>query len=108
MSCPQWNDWLARSKTPAKLGHVLSSGLLERLVLFKFGISHHITPFKSFSNSARALRSDYAAYIKAVMKQNGIKKTEAYLVVSQEIQGPLYNAISDLFGGKTWCPSLLD
>ncbi len=48
-----------------------------------------------------ALRSDYAAYIKAVMKQHGIKKTEAYLVVSQEIQGPLYNAISDLFGGMS-------
>ena len=48
-----------------------------------------------------ALRSDYAAYIKAAMKQHGIKKTEAYVVVSQEIQGPLYNAISDLFGGMS-------
>lgn len=48
-----------------------------------------------------ALRSDYAAYIKAAMKQHGIKKTEAYLVVSQEIQGPLYNAVSDLFGGMS-------
>ena len=48
-----------------------------------------------------ALRSDYAAYIKAAMKQHSIKKTEAYLVVSKEIQGPLYNAISDLFGGMS-------
>lgn len=46
-----------------------------------------------------ALRSDYAAYIKAAMKQHGIKKTEAYRVISQELQGPIHNAVSDLFGG---------
>ena len=60
------------------------------------GYTSMLTP--DFGN---ALRGDYAAYIKAAMKQYGIKKTEAYLVVSQEIQGPLYNAISDLFGGMS-------
>lgn len=48
-----------------------------------------------------ALRSDYNAYIKAAMKQHGIKKTEAYAVVSQELKGPKLNAISDLFGGMS-------
>lgn len=46
-----------------------------------------------------ALLNDYNAYIKATMKQYGIKKTEAYTVISQELRGATHNAVSDLFGG---------
>mgnify|MGYP001751928620 CR=1 FL=1 len=46
-----------------------------------------------------ALRADFNAYIKGIMKQQKITKTAAYSVIAQEVQGDLYNAISDLMGG---------
>lgn len=46
-----------------------------------------------------ALRADFDAYIKGIMKQQKITKTAAYSVISKEVQGDLYNAISDLMGG---------
>ena len=46
-----------------------------------------------------ALRADFDAYIKGIMKQQKITKTAAYSVIAQEVQGDLYNAISDLMGG---------
>lgn len=53
------------------------------------------------ANFGVALRSDFDAYIKAVMKRETVKKTTAYALVSQEIQGNEYSAISDLFGGMS-------
>ena len=46
-----------------------------------------------------ALRADYDAYIKGVMKSRGIRKTAAYAVVAQEVQDDLLSSISDLMGG---------
>ena len=48
-----------------------------------------------------ALRNDFDAYIKAVMKQHGVKKLDTYAIVSREIQGNTFNSISDLFGGMS-------
>ncbi|MDE6589173.1 MAG: minor capsid protein [Oscillospiraceae bacterium] len=48
-----------------------------------------------------ALRSDFDDYIKAAMKQHGVKKLDAYAIVSREIQGNMFNSISDLFGGMS-------
>lgn len=45
------------------------------------------------------LRSDYTNYVKAVMKAQGIKKTEAYAVISKELLGDITHSVSDLFGG---------
>ncbi len=45
------------------------------------------------------LRSDFDAYIKAAMKSHKVNKTNAYAIVSQELQGHLMHSISDLFGG---------
>lgn len=46
-----------------------------------------------------ALRADYDAYIKGIMKSRGIRKTAAYAVVAQEVQDDLLSSISDLMGG---------
>lgn len=46
-----------------------------------------------------ALRADFDAYIKGVMKQHGITKTGAYSMIAQEVTPDMYNAISDLMGG---------
>ena len=48
-----------------------------------------------------ALRGDFDTYIKAAMKQHGVKKLDAYAIVSREIQGNMFNSISDLFGGMS-------
>ncbi len=48
-----------------------------------------------------ALRADFDAYIKGVMKSQGIRKTAAYAVVAQEVQADLYSSISDLMGGMS-------
>ena len=47
------------------------------------------------------LRSDFERYIKAAMKKHKTTKTAAYSLVGAEIKGPLYNAVSDLFGGMS-------
>ena len=46
-----------------------------------------------------ALRADFDAYIKGIMKSQKITKTAAYSVISQEVTPDLYSAISDLMGG---------
>jgi len=46
-----------------------------------------------------ALRGDFDAYIKAVMKWEAVNKPTAYALISQEIQGDMYSAVSDLMGG---------
>lgn len=46
-----------------------------------------------------ALRADFDAYIKGIMKTQKITKTAAYGVIAQEVQGDVYSAISDLMGG---------
>jgi len=46
-----------------------------------------------------ALRADFDAYIKGIMKAQKITKTAAYSVIAQEVTPDLYNAISDLMGG---------
>ena len=46
-----------------------------------------------------ALRADFDAYIKGVMKQQKITKTAAYSIIAQEVTPDLYSAISDLVGG---------
>ncbi len=46
-----------------------------------------------------ALRADFDAYIKGIMKRQGIRKTAAYAVVAQEVQTALYSSVSDLMGG---------
>lgn len=54
------------------------------------------------SDFGDALRADFDAYIKATMKTHSTrKKTDAYAIISQELQGALHNAISDLFGGMS-------
>lgn len=45
------------------------------------------------------LRSDFDTYIKAAMKSHKVNKTQAYALVSQELQGHLMHSVSDLFGG---------
>ena len=46
-----------------------------------------------------ALRADFDAYIKGIMKSQKVTKTAAYAVISQEVTPDLYSAISDLMGG---------
>ena len=46
-----------------------------------------------------ALRADFDAYIKGIMKQQKITKTAAYSVISKEVTPDQYSAISDLMGG---------
>lgn len=46
-----------------------------------------------------ALRADFDAYIKGIMKQQKITKTAAYSIIAQEVTPDLYSAISDLMGG---------
>jgi len=46
-----------------------------------------------------ALRADFDAYVKGIMKAQKITKTAAYSVIAQEVTPDLYNAISDLMGG---------
>ena len=46
-----------------------------------------------------ALRADFDAYIKGIMKSQKITKTAAYSVISKEVTPDLYSAISDLMGG---------
>ena len=59
------------------------------------------TGWVSLSSPAfgNALRADFDAYIKGIMKQQKITKTAAYAVISQEVTPHLYSAISDLMGG---------
>ena len=45
------------------------------------------------------LRSDFDAYIQAVMKANKVNKTNAYALVSQEVRGHLCHSVSDILGG---------
>lgn len=46
-----------------------------------------------------ALRADFNAYIKGIMKSQKITKTAAYGVIAQEVRPDQYSAISDLMGG---------
>ena len=45
------------------------------------------------------LRSDFDAYIKAIMKSHKVNKTNAYAIVSGEVTEHLTHSISDLLGG---------